>query len=109
MRKRYEPTRMCLGCRERLPQGELIRIQAAVGKLVIVEHKASHSSGRSVYFCPKVGCIDRTLRKGEIAFKRAKYDKIIVRLNGRQAERLRFAFAHAARRLRARFGVGPTD
>jgi predicted RNA-binding protein YlxR (DUF448 family) len=100
---------MCLGCRERFAQDELIRIQVTNGKLILVEHKASHRSGRSVYFCPKVGCLDKTLRQGEIAFKRAKYDKIIVRLNGRQVERLRFAFTHAARRLRARLGVGPTD
>ena len=105
----YVPTRMCLGCRERLPQHELIRIQLKGGKPVIVEHRSQRLPGRSVYLCPHVGCLDKVLRKGEIVFKRSKHDKMIVLLEGQQASRLRYAFAHAARRLRASMGVGPAD
>jgi predicted RNA-binding protein YlxR (DUF448 family) len=100
---------MCLGCRERQLQDELVRIQATAEGVVIVEHKAQRLKGRSVYFCPNVACLDRVISRGEIPFKRSKYDKIIVRLELRQAERLRFAFAHAARRLRGFIGVGPED
>jgi predicted RNA-binding protein YlxR (DUF448 family) len=105
---------MCIGCRERLPQDELVRLQLerSAGKpdhVVIVEHAAQRRPGRSVYLCPKVGCLDRVLKRGEIVFKGSKYDKIIVRLDGRQSERLRYAFTYAARRLRAALGVGPKE
>ena len=106
---RYRPTRMCIGCRERLPVDELVRLQRKGSKVVVVEHRVMLQTGRSVYLCPKVGCIDKVLRRGEIVFKRSKYDKIIVRLEPKQSDRLRFAFAHAARRLRAKLGVGPQD
>ncbi len=98
---------MCLGCRERLPSYELVRLQLRNGKPVLVEHKAQRESGRSIFLCPHAGCFDKLLKHNEIAFKRAKYDKIIVRLEPRQVKRLRFAFLHAARRLRAQLGVGP--
>jgi len=100
---------MCLGCRERAPQDELLRLQLTSEKVVIIEHNAQRLPGRSVYLCPRLGCLDAVLRRGEIIFKRSKYDKIIVCLEPRQAERLRFAFKHAARRLRAALGVGPKD
>jgi predicted RNA-binding protein YlxR (DUF448 family) len=105
---------MCIGCRERLPQEELARMQldsspGRQDKVVIVEHRVQRLDGRSVYLCPKVGCLDRVLKRGEIVFKGSKYDKIIVRLDPRQSERLRYAFQYAARRLRAALGVGPSE
>ena len=101
--------RMCLGCRERQPQDELIRLQHKGGKAQIVEHADKRVPGRSVYFCPKVGCLEKVLKRGEIIFKRSRYDKIVVYLEPQQAARLRYAFMHAARRLRASLGVGPQD
>jgi predicted RNA-binding protein YlxR (DUF448 family) len=103
---------MCIGCRERLPQDELLRLQylpnlSGRDRVVVVEHRAQRSAGRSVYCCPKLGCLDRQLKRGEIVIKGAKHDKIIVRLEPRQCERLRYEFQYAARRLRAAMGVGP--
>lgn len=105
---------MCIGCRERLPQDELIRLQLSPTgfrktPLTIVEHRIQRVAGRSVYLCPKVGCLDKVLKRGEIVVKGSKYDKIIVRLDGRQSERLRYAFQFAARRLRAVLGTGPSE
>ena len=105
---------MCIGCRERIPQEELLRLQIAdplalPAKIIIVEHRVQRVPGRSVYLCPKLGCLDKVLRRGEITFKGSKYDKIIVRLEPRHVERLRYAFQHAARRLRAALGVGPKE
>lgn len=107
--ERHRPLRMCLGCRERLPQEELVRLQLVQEGVVIVERGPQRRPGRSVYFCPRLGCFDAMARRGEIPFKRSKYDKIIVRLDARQVERLRYAFAHAARRLRGALGVGPRE
>ncbi|MCH7471852.1 YlxR family protein [bacterium] len=100
---------MCLGCKERSPQDELVRLQLTGEGVVIIERPRMVRSGRSVYFCPKTGCLDMVLSRGGIIFKRAKYDKITVRLEPRQAKRLRFAFSHAARRLRGAMGVGPSE
>lgn len=97
---------MCLGCHERQPQAELVRLQLTQEGVAIVEHKEQRLPGRSVYLCPRLGCFDKLARRGEIVFKRSKYDKIIVRLELRQWERLRYAFSHAARRLRTILGVG---
>ena len=88
---------------------ELVRLQRKSGKVIVVEHRDMRQPGRSIYFCPNTSCLDKVLKRREIVFKRSKYDKIIVRLEPRQSDRLRYAFAHAARRLRARLGVGPQD
>lgn len=103
----HRPMRMCLGCRERQPQDSLIRLQLDADGIVIVERPAQRLPGRSAYVCPRSGCLDAVLRRGDIVFKRSKYDKIIVRLDARQAERLRYAFKFAARRMRSSIGVGP--
>jgi predicted RNA-binding protein YlxR (DUF448 family) len=100
---------MCIGCRERHFQDELLRLQPTAEGITIVEHRAQFKSRRSVYLCPKIGCLDKVLRRGEIVVKGSKYDRITVRLDARQAERLRYAFSFAARRLRALLGVGPGD
>ncbi len=100
---------MCIGCRERIAQDELVRMQLTPDGVALVEHRVQRRPGRSVYLCPKLGCFDRLAQRDEIVFKGSKYDKIIVRLEPRQWERLRFAFGHAARRLRAALGVGPRE
>jgi predicted RNA-binding protein YlxR (DUF448 family) len=92
---------MCLGCRERLPQDELLRLQLTREGVVLIERADQRQPGRSVYFCPDRDCFDKVFRRGEgIVFKRSKYDKITVRLEPRQVERLRYTFEHAARRFR---------
>lgn len=104
---RHLPVRMCVGCRERAAQRDLVRMQLTAEGVVIVEHRDQFRAGRSIYFCPKLGCFDKALRQGGLVFKRSKYDKIIVRLDQRQAQRLRYAFSFAARRMRSLLGVGP--
>ena len=106
---KHQPIRMCLGCKERLPRQELVRLQLTPNGTEIIEHPSRIRPGRSIYLCPKLGCADRALRKGELVFKRSKYDKIIVRLEPKQAARLRYKFSHAARRLRGEIGVGPKN
>ena len=50
-KKFYRPTRMCVSCREKLAQDELIRIQCRAGSLSLFD-----GLGRSFYFC-KI-CLD---------------------------------------------------
>jgi predicted RNA-binding protein YlxR (DUF448 family) len=106
---KHQPIRMCLGCKERLPRQELVRLQLTPRGAQIIEHSSRIRQGRSIYICPKLGCADRAMRNGELVFKRSKYDKIIVRLEPKQVARLRYQFAHAARRLRGEIGVGPKE
>ena len=106
---RHQPVRMCLGCKERLPRQDLVRLQLTPHGTEIIEHPSRIRPGRSIYLCPKLGCADKALSKGELVFKRSKYDKIIVRLEPKQVARLRYKFAHAARRLRGEIGVGPKE
>lgn len=106
---KHQPTRMCLGCKERLPRQELVRLQLTPNGVAIIEHASRLRQGRSVYICPKLGCADKAMRNGELVFKRSKYDKIVVRLEPKQAARLRYKFSHAARRLRGAIGVGPQE
>ncbi|MDQ3024131.1 MAG: DUF448 domain-containing protein, partial [bacterium] len=104
---RHSPVRMCIGCRERLQQNEIVRLQLTTEGVKILEPWDRPGHGRSVYVCPDPDCFEKALKRGEIAFKRSKYDKISVRLEPRQAERLKYAFAHTARRLRGVIGAGP--
>lgn len=99
---------MCAGCRERISQKELVRLQLnGKRQLSVIERKSQRYPGRSLYLCPNTACLERLLRRGEVVIKRSKYDKITVRLEQRQSDRLRYAFKFAARRLRAALGVGP--
>jgi predicted RNA-binding protein YlxR (DUF448 family) len=96
------PVRMCAGCRERHSQYELIRLQMTREGIVIVERPDQRQPGRSLYLCPDPDCFSKLLRRGPgIVFKASKYDKITVRLEPRQLERLRYAFEHAARRFKS--------
>ena len=49
------PERMCLGCRARRPQPELVRLKAS-GGVVHVAHPGE--PGRSGYVCPEVTCLE---------------------------------------------------
>ncbi len=50
----YIPTRMCVGCRKRFHQDQLLRIVKDNGKAKLVD---SHTQGRSIYLCRKRECI----------------------------------------------------
>ena len=56
-----EPMRTCIGCRERAPQGALLRV-ARLDDGVIVPNLSSHSMGRSSWVHGNAECIRRGLR-----------------------------------------------
>ena len=60
------PERTCVGCRERRPQGDLIRFALRDGRLTLAGLAAP---GRGAYLCPAQSCLDAAL--GRRAFARA--------------------------------------
>ncbi len=63
MKKRKIPIRTCIGCRERKPKKELIRIvKTPQGELLIDD--TGKKAGRGTYVCPKLECVAKLNLKG---------------------------------------------
>jgi predicted RNA-binding protein YlxR (DUF448 family) len=60
-----EPTRSCIGCGRKAPQGELLRFVARDGQLVA----DAQEPGRGAYTCRRLSCFERALSRR--AFNRA--------------------------------------
>lgn len=56
------PVRMCLVCRTRRLQGELIRLNLGPDRKVVLET----GLGRSAYLCRDTSCIGRAAEKGKL-------------------------------------------
>ena len=55
------PVRQCLGCRERKPKRELIRIVRSPEGQVALDTKGK-APGRGAYLCPNPECLKRAVR-----------------------------------------------
>ncbi len=60
------PERTCVGCRQRRPQAELVRLKRDGGSVVAAGRGAA---GRSAYVCPAEGCLEAAEKRR--AFARA--------------------------------------
>lgn len=67
------PERTCVGCRTRRPQGELVRLVAAGGRVVPAQPGAP---GRGAYVCPRQECVEAADRRR--AFARAFRGPVIM-------------------------------
>ncbi len=85
--KQFQPGRTCLGCRERHPQVQLIRLRYLRGRVVVVRPR-DVATGRSVYLCPREDCWRRALRGTRLTFKASKYDRRVVHLSSRELDDL---------------------
>jgi uncharacterized protein len=63
------PTRMCVGCRSRSSQAELLRL-AATPRGVRFDPRR-REAGRGAYLCPDPRCIDAAARRGATPLRRA--------------------------------------
>ena len=68
MRPRGEPERTCVGCRERAPKRDLVRVVRGSDGAVAVDVSRS-ASGRGAYVHPEAECLRLALAHG--AFARA--------------------------------------
>jgi predicted RNA-binding protein YlxR (DUF448 family) len=64
---RSSPLRTCLGCRQRAPQSDLIRVVVVGGALVADLHR--RMPGRGAYLHPDLQCLERAAKRR--AFPRA--------------------------------------
>lgn len=57
------PMRMCIGCRERYPKRELIRVVRRASDGEIVVDASGKISGRGAYLCrDKASCLERAVK-----------------------------------------------
>ncbi|TMD83183.1 MAG: YlxR family protein [Chloroflexi bacterium] len=75
-----EPLRTCVGCRQVKPRGELQRLAAVDGTLVLNPRRVA---GRSAYLCPNSSCW--TVAEKRRAVERA----LAVRISAEDWDRLR--------------------
>jgi predicted RNA-binding protein YlxR (DUF448 family) len=66
------PTRSCIGCGRKAPQGELLRFVAKNGVLV----PGQHEPGRGAYTCRRLSCFERAV--SQRAFNRTLRQNIRV-------------------------------
>ena len=76
------PLRQCLGCRERKPKRELLRVvRSPEGEIHL--DPSGRSNGRGAYVCPSRDCLKRAIRAHalERAFGEAIPEEVYARLN----------------------------
>ena len=61
LRKKKIPLRVCLGCQERKPKKELIRVVRTPEGQIVVD-ATGKLSGRGAYVCPSDECLRRALK-----------------------------------------------
>ena len=64
--KKKIPLRQCVGCCERKPKGELIRVvRTPEGEIVL--DNTGKKNGRGCYVCPSVKCFNKARKSGKLA------------------------------------------
>jgi uncharacterized protein len=63
---RHVPTRTCLGCRQRRPKRDLVRLLRG-GDGVVAADVGGTGAGRGAYVCAEPGCAERALKAGRLA------------------------------------------
>ena len=62
-----QPERLCVGCREKHPKGELIRIVRAPSGDVSID-ATGKSPGRGAYLCPSSECLRLARKQGGLSW-----------------------------------------
>lgn len=60
-----EPERSCVGCRQRAPKAELLRVARTPAGVRV--DPPGHASGRGAYIHRDPRCVDAALRKGALS------------------------------------------
>lgn len=64
--KKKIPLRQCVGCAERKPKGELLRVVRSPEGEIFLD-KTGKKNGRGVYICPNVKCFNKARKSGKLA------------------------------------------
>ncbi|MCD6419909.1 MAG: YlxR family protein [Synergistetes bacterium] len=66
MKAKHVPERTCIGCREKKPKRELIRIvRTPEGKVFF--DPTGKASGRGCYICPSLSCLKKALKGNRLS------------------------------------------
>ena len=60
------PQRQCMGCRERKPKREMIRVVRRTDGIVQLDFSGK-LNGRGAYICPKHECLKKARKAGSLA------------------------------------------
>lgn len=64
--KKKIPLRQCVGCCERKPKGELIRVvRTPEGEIVL--DSTGRKNGRGCYLCASIKCFNKAKKSGKLA------------------------------------------
>ena len=66
MRRKKIPMRMCIGCKEKKPKNELVRIVRTVDGKIEVD-TTGKKSGRGAYLCKNPSCAEVSLKENKIS------------------------------------------
>ena len=64
-KKKKTPTRLCVGCHEKYPKKELIRIVKTPDEEVKLDDTGK-MNGRGVYICKNEDCLNEVLKKNKL-------------------------------------------
>ncbi|OPL10139.1 MAG: nucleic acid-binding protein [Firmicutes bacterium ML8_F2] len=61
MKKRKVPMRVCIGCQEKKPKKELVRIVRTPNGEVMLD-STGKKAGRGAYICPQEVCLNKAIK-----------------------------------------------
>ena len=64
--KKKIPLRQCVGCVEKKPKGELLRVVRSPEGEIFLD-KTGRKNGRGVYLCTSVKCFNKARKSGKLA------------------------------------------
>ncbi len=64
--KKKIPLRQCVGCAERKPKGELLRVVRTPDGEIVLD-TTGRKNGRGVYLCNSLKCLNKAKKNGRLA------------------------------------------
>ena len=61
IKKRKTPLRICIGCQEKMPKKELVRVVRSPEGNVVLD-LTGKKSGRGAYICPREDCFKKAVK-----------------------------------------------
>ncbi len=87
MKNKKIPLRKCLGCEERFPKKELIRVVKNKEEKIFLD-KTGKANGRGAYICDKLECFEKAYRnkKLEKTFKTQISEEVYINIKNELKE-----------------------
>ncbi len=76
------PERKCIGCAEKKPKNELIRIVRLPKDAGVELDRTGKKSGRGAYICPSTSCLKKAKKRLEASLECKIPDELFIKLEG---------------------------